>query len=121
VAQVGVQTTVIGFMGRQPFGQQSPQPQPAGLQGGEPDRLEDRQQGLGVIGLGPAQKQARRPWRSRTGAQGANGGLAVVTQQADRLVEQLTFVKPAGPGVSTPQFGQHLAFGLCAHLGVHRG
>jgi hypothetical protein len=45
------------------------------LHGGEPDRLEDRQQGVGVTGLGPALEQARRPWHSRTGAQGPDGGL----------------------------------------------
>jgi hypothetical protein len=45
----------------------------------------------------------------------------VVAQQADCWVEPLTFVKPAAPGVGTPQFGQHFPFGLCAHLGVHGG
>jgi hypothetical protein len=33
----------------------------------------------------------------------------------------LAFVKHAGLGVGTPQFGQHFAFGLLAHIGVDGG
>jgi hypothetical protein len=116
MAQVGVRTTGIGFAGRQPFGQQSPQMEPAGLKGGEPDWGEDWQQPLGVIGPGSAREQARRAWCSRAGAQGADGGLAVVAQQADRMVEPWTFVKPAGPGISMPQFGRYFAFGFVRSL-----
>jgi hypothetical protein len=49
------------------------------------------------------------------------GGLAVAAQSADCWVEPLTVLEAAVPGVGTPQFGQHLAFGLRAHWGVPGG
>jgi hypothetical protein len=73
VAQVGVQTTGIGFIGRQPFGQQNPQPQPAGLPGGQPDRLEGNKvsasQVLGRPGSKPGGRGgAGRARKARTAA-----------------------------------------------------
>ena len=57
----------------------------------------------------------------RGGAQGADGGFAVVAQQLDRLVEELGLVLLAGGGVAPPQSGQDFVLRFGAHVGVHRG
>ena len=49
LAHVGIQTPMIRLVSRQPFGQQRDEPAAAGLEGGEPDGLEDRQQRVGMI------------------------------------------------------------------------
>ncbi len=121
LAPIAVQAAMIGFVSGQPFGQEGVQAQTTGLEGGKPDRLQDGQQRLGVIGLGPAQEQTGGARGRRSGAQSADGRLAVVAQKGDRLVEELTFVVRAGSGVRTPQLGQHFVFGLLTHVGVHLG
>ena len=121
LAQVGVEATVIGFVGGQPFGQEGVQAHAAGLEGGKPDGLHDREQRSGVIGLGPAQAQAGRPGRGRFGAQGADGGLAMVAEEGDGLIEELAFVNRAGSSVGPSQSGQHFGFRWLTHVGMHIG
>lgn len=53
--------------------------------------------------------------------QGAEGGLALVAAEGDRLIEELPFFNSAGRGVGAPQFGQHFAFRLLTHVGGHSG
>ena len=53
--------------------------------------------------------------------QGAGGRLAVIAEQGDGLVEQLTFVVEASLGILPPHFDQHFLFGLVTHIVVHVG
>jgi hypothetical protein len=93
----------------------------AGLEGREPDRLQHRQQRLGGIRLGPAHQPCGGAGRRGRRAQGADGGLAMVTQQFDGLVEQFVFVFRPRHGVVPPPLGQDLGFRFGAQVGVHLG
>lgn len=112
---------MVSLVGRQPFGQQSRQARTARLERGKPDRLEHRQELLRIILPRTAQPQDGRAGRRWLRAQGADGGLAVIAQQGDGLVEQLAFVAPAGAGILPTQFDQHFVFGFLAHVVVHVG
>ena len=65
--------------------------------------------------------QDQRGWCRRFGlvAQSADGGLAMVAQQFDRLGEEMPFVVPPRPAILPPQLGEDFAFGLLAHKVVH--
>ena len=53
-AQVSVQPAVLRFVGGEPLGPQRVTAHAAGLEAGEPDRFQDRQQRVGVVALWPA-------------------------------------------------------------------
>ena len=82
----------------------------------------------GPSGPGPvvgdeANKSAGQGWlsalRSRLGLQGADGCLAMIPQQFDRLGDEFASVFFASRTVALPQPDQHLCFGLFAHVVVH--
>jgi len=114
-APVGVQAAMIRFVGRQPLRQQRRQPAAAGLKGGKPDGLEDRQQRRRLILARPPQNQRGCAQRLRPPAQRANGRLAMITQQFHRLGDQFAFVFPACGRVTPPPLRQDFRFGLLAH------
>lgn len=119
--QVRVQAAVSGFIGGQPFGQQRLQARAAGLERREPDRFEDRQEPRGIVLPGPPQANRPRGGRRRLRAQGAEGRLAVIAQELNRLVEELTFEVRAGFGVLPSQPGPQFLLVFLAHVGVPRG
>ena len=110
---------MIRLVSRQPLRQQRDEPAAAGLKRGEPDGLEDRQQGAGMILARATQNQRGRSRRQGLVPQRADGGLAMVAQQFDRLGEELAFVLPTRPAILPPQLEEHFGFGLLAHIVAH--
>ncbi len=116
---ISVQPTMIRLVRWQPFWQQRDKPTATGLKRREPDRLEDRQQRVGMILARPTQNQRGRRGRLGFVPQGADGSLAMVPQQLDRLGDELSFILPTRPAILPPQLEEHFGFGLLAHKIVH--
>jgi len=108
---------VIPFVGRQPVGQAGLEPLAAGLAGGQPDGLERRQQFIRGVVLGPAAHEGRGD--RRLGPQGADGRLAVITEEFDQFVEDSRFMWLAGTGVAFTLPGQHFLSCHFTHMDVH--
>ena len=102
-AHVGIQRTMIRLVRRQPFGQERDQSTAAGLKRRKPNGLKDGQQRVGVILARPPQNQRRQRGWLGFAAQRPDGGLAMVTEQLDRLVDQLAFVFPSRTAILSPQ------------------
>ena len=51
--------------------------------------------------------------------QGADGGLAMATEQMDRLADEWTFVVPTRAAILPPQLAEDFRFGWLAHKVVH--
>ena len=118
-AHIGVQATMIRLVSRQPFGQQRHEAAAAGLKRGEPDGLERGQQRVGMILARATQNQrGSRRWFGLV-TQGADGGFAMVTEQLDRLGDELPFVVPSRAAILPPQLDQDFGFGWLAHKVVH--
>ena len=108
---------MIGFVSWQPVGQAGLEALAAGLDGGQPDDLERRQQLGRRILLGPAAHE--RCGDRRLGPQGADGRLAVITEQLDQFGDDLGLVEPASSGLALALLGQHFLTCFFTHVGVH--
>ena len=115
LAHVGVEAEVVGFVGRQPVGQAGLEALAAGLEGGQPDDLERRQQFIRIIVLGPAahERCGDRP----PGPQGADGRMAVIAEQFDQFVEDFDLVGPASSGLALALLSQHFLTCFFTHVG----
>src|SRR5262245_28918323 len=98
---------MVQFIGWQPFRQQRMQSAATRLEGAKPNRFQDRQQALRVVGPGPTQCQVelRGYVLGLRLTQSTDGRLAMVAQQFDDLVEEFDFVLLTGRSVSPPQPG----------------
>src|SRR5215469_5569848 len=104
-----------------PLRQQGVQPASAGLLSRKPNRLENRQQLLGVIRAGPTRLYGGTTLWRRLATQGANRGLAMITQQLDGLIQQLALVLCTGTSVLPPHPIRYFFPGFLTHIVVHLG